>query len=173
VDDVRVAQGRDRFRLALEPVALGRAGVRPGQDHLQRDDAVQVELPGLVHDAHPAAADLVQSSYPGTAGGAKSSVSAGPNGTTLLGGRTTVPVSPGTTPASEPERRVRVGGVGAAGERERDRRRVVRGRRREVERGVRGRDFDEQDGRGAAHRARGGGAAGGTPDVAERAAVAA
>ena len=59
LDDVRVLERRDRFRLAAEPLPLGRPGVRAGQDHLERDRAVQVEVPGLVHDAHAAAADLV------------------------------------------------------------------------------------------------------------------
>ena len=31
-----------------------------GEDHLERDDAVQADLPGLVDDAHPAAGDLLQ-----------------------------------------------------------------------------------------------------------------
>ena len=56
--DVLVLQRRDRLGLAPEPLPLGRPGVRPGQDHLQRDGAVEGELPGLVDDAHPAAADL-------------------------------------------------------------------------------------------------------------------
>ncbi len=34
--------------------------VDPGQDHLPRDGAVQVQLPRLVHNAHAAAPDLVQ-----------------------------------------------------------------------------------------------------------------
>ncbi len=60
LDDVRVLERGDRFGLALEPLALGRSGVDAGQDHLQRDGAVQVQLPGLVNDPHPPAPDLVQ-----------------------------------------------------------------------------------------------------------------
>ncbi len=60
LDDVRVPQPGDRQRLAPEALELLRGGVRPGEDHLQGDDAVQAPLPGLVDDAHAAAAQLLQ-----------------------------------------------------------------------------------------------------------------
>ena len=41
---------------------LGRGGELAGQDHLQGDDAVQADLPGLVDDAHAAAGDLAPAS---------------------------------------------------------------------------------------------------------------
>src|SRR3954469_23614307 len=47
-----------RLRLGAEATDLGRAGELPGEDHLQRDRAVEADLPGPVHDAHPAAGDL-------------------------------------------------------------------------------------------------------------------
>ena len=36
------------------------AGVGAGQDHLEGDEAVRADLPGLVDDAHAAAAQLAQ-----------------------------------------------------------------------------------------------------------------
>jgi hypothetical protein len=58
--DVRVLQGRDGSCLGLETRPLLRSGVRPGQDHLQRHQAVQAQVAGLVDDAHRAAAQLAQ-----------------------------------------------------------------------------------------------------------------
>ena len=36
------------------------AGVAAGQDHLEGDEAVEADLPGLVDDAHAAAAELAE-----------------------------------------------------------------------------------------------------------------
>src|SRR5262249_35153726 len=54
--------------LGLEAGPLVRAGMRPGQDHLQRDHAVQGQVPRLVDDAHAAAAQLAEHLVAGHAG---------------------------------------------------------------------------------------------------------
>src|SRR5205814_8866865 len=48
LDDIRMVQARDRLRLCQK------ASVLPHEDHLQGDEAIQPQMPGLVHDAHPA-----------------------------------------------------------------------------------------------------------------------
>lgn len=58
--DVRVLQVGGRFRLSAEAPHLLFGGQIPGADHLHGDDAIQSDLPGLVHHAHPAAPDLLQ-----------------------------------------------------------------------------------------------------------------
>ena len=58
--DVRVLQARDGFGFGAESSPLVRRGVLAGQDHLQGDDAVERDLPGLVDDAHAAAAELAE-----------------------------------------------------------------------------------------------------------------
>jgi len=60
LDDVRVLQARDGFRLRPESLHLTLTGKAPAQDHLERDDPVQADLPGLVNDPHPAAGDFRQ-----------------------------------------------------------------------------------------------------------------
>ena len=59
-DDVRVAQRPGDARLAQE--ALGERGVGrvEGRELLQRDEAVEVGLPGEVDHGHAAAADLAE-----------------------------------------------------------------------------------------------------------------
>src|SRR5262245_22587617 len=57
LDELRVLQARDRFGFTAKPGQLLGAGVSSGQDHLQGDDAVEAELPGLVNYRHPAAAE--------------------------------------------------------------------------------------------------------------------
>ena len=60
LDDVRVLELGDRLGLAEEAGdGLGR-GVRAGQDHLERARAIEPDLPGLVDDAHAAAAQLAR-----------------------------------------------------------------------------------------------------------------
>ncbi len=58
LDDTRVLDLGDGAGLDVEPSDLVARGVRPGQDHLQRDQAIQPDVPGLVNDAHAASADL-------------------------------------------------------------------------------------------------------------------
>ncbi len=58
--DVRVLQAGDRFGLGAEAGYLPFAGVFAGQDHLQGHQTVELALPGLVDDAHAAAAQFVQ-----------------------------------------------------------------------------------------------------------------
>jgi hypothetical protein len=57
-DDVRVVEQRRRLRLALEALQ----GLVPGRDvrveRLERDEAVEDRVPGLVDLAHRAAAEL-------------------------------------------------------------------------------------------------------------------
>src|SRR5262245_50487081 len=56
LDDVGVLQPRDRRRLAAKAVEAFVIGVAAGEDHLEGDDAVQLQVPGLVDDAHAAPA---------------------------------------------------------------------------------------------------------------------
>jgi hypothetical protein len=58
--DVGVLQASDGLRLDAEAGQVCLAGVCPRQDHLEGHDAVQLDLPGLVDDAHAAAAQLTQ-----------------------------------------------------------------------------------------------------------------
>ncbi len=60
LDDVGVVQAGDGLGLGLEAGQVVGAGVFARQDHLERDDAVEAALPGLVDDAHAAAADLAE-----------------------------------------------------------------------------------------------------------------
>ena len=57
LDDVRVPQARHRLRFALEPRPLVRPGVGAGEQHLEGDEAVEPQVPGLVDDAHAPAAE--------------------------------------------------------------------------------------------------------------------
>ena len=59
-DGVRVLEPGDGLRLNAEPGPVCRAGVAAGEDHLQGNGAVEAPLPGAVHDAHAAPADLLQ-----------------------------------------------------------------------------------------------------------------
>ena len=49
-----------RFGLAMESLDILLAGQVPGQDHLERDDAVQAQLPSLIDHAHSSAVDFFQ-----------------------------------------------------------------------------------------------------------------
>ena len=49
-----------RLRFVLEALHVQRRRQLAGQDHLQRHDAVEADLPRLEHDAHAAARDLLQ-----------------------------------------------------------------------------------------------------------------
>ena len=61
LDDVRGAASRATASASVRNRASWpSAGVRAGQDHLQGDQAVQAELPGLVDDAHAAPAELAE-----------------------------------------------------------------------------------------------------------------
>ena len=60
LDDVRVLQLGRWPRPRQEADRRRRLGVDAGQDHLQGTGAVQPDLPGLVDDAHAAAAQLAQ-----------------------------------------------------------------------------------------------------------------
>jgi hypothetical protein len=63
LDEVRVRQPGRHLRLGLKPRLL--VGVdRAGPDHLQRDDAVERHLAGLVDDAHAAPPQLAQDLVP-------------------------------------------------------------------------------------------------------------
>ena len=76
---MRVLQAGHRFRLDLEAQPFCWAGVLNGADHLQRHDAVGLELPGLVNDRHAAAAQLAQDLVAGHCGqGALGSGTFGP-----------------------------------------------------------------------------------------------
>ena len=64
----------DGLGLDVEPGELVGRGVRPGQDHLQRDQAVEPDVPGLVDHAHAAPADLLEeliADRPGRPGAAR------------------------------------------------------------------------------------------------------
>jgi hypothetical protein len=58
--DVGVLDVGQRLRLLAEALHLGRPGVGAGEDHLQRHDAAQADVAGLVDDAHAAAPQLPQ-----------------------------------------------------------------------------------------------------------------
>ena len=58
LDDPRVLDLGDGAGLDVEPGDLVVRGVRPGQDHLQGDQAIEPDVPGLVDDAHAAPADF-------------------------------------------------------------------------------------------------------------------
>ena len=57
-DDPRVIEQGDGLGLVLEASQLGVVGQNSGLDHLERDGPVEADLPGLVDDAHAAAAQL-------------------------------------------------------------------------------------------------------------------
>src|SRR5688500_11687556 len=58
--DVRVAEGGDGARLALEPRAHLRAAAVVGAQHLDRHRAVEARVARLVHLAHAARAETLQ-----------------------------------------------------------------------------------------------------------------
>ncbi len=58
LDNSRVLDLRDGAGLGMESSDLLRRGMRAGQDHFQRDQSIQPQMPGFVDDAHPAPADL-------------------------------------------------------------------------------------------------------------------
>jgi hypothetical protein len=58
--DVRVLQRRDGFGLGQEAGEVVRPGVAAGQHHLQSHHPVQLQVAGLVNDAHAAPAQLPQ-----------------------------------------------------------------------------------------------------------------
>ncbi len=55
-DDVRMAEPGDGVGLGLEPLALVRGRESALGDRLDRHDAVELQVAGLVNDAHAAAA---------------------------------------------------------------------------------------------------------------------
>ena len=57
-DDAGVVEQRDGLGLVLEPAQVGVVGQHAGLDHLEGDGSVEADLPGLVDDAHAAAAQL-------------------------------------------------------------------------------------------------------------------
>ena len=59
-DDVGMRQVRRRLGLRLKARMVRRRGQLAAQDHFQRDDALQAALPGLVDDAHAAAAQFFE-----------------------------------------------------------------------------------------------------------------
>ncbi len=58
--DAGVVQQRDGLGFILEPAQLGVVGQESGLDHLEGDGPIEADLPGLVDDAHAAAAQLFQ-----------------------------------------------------------------------------------------------------------------
>ncbi len=60
LDNVGVLQLGDRFRLGTKPGEPYRAGMRPREDHFQRNQALQPHVPGLVDHAHAATAEFLQ-----------------------------------------------------------------------------------------------------------------
>ena len=56
--DMGMLEAGDRLRLAPEAVELSGRGVGTREQHLEGDQAVQPELPGLVDDPHSAPAQL-------------------------------------------------------------------------------------------------------------------
>ncbi len=60
LDDVGMLQPRDGLGLGVEAGDLGRAGMAARQDHLERDLAIEADVPCAVDHAHPAATELGQ-----------------------------------------------------------------------------------------------------------------
>src|SRR5262249_2923432 len=60
LDDVRMLQACDRLGLSLEAPQLARPRMGPGQNHLERDEPIEPEVPGPVHDAHRAPAEFAE-----------------------------------------------------------------------------------------------------------------
>ena len=58
--DMGVLQPCDGLRLSAEAFQVIRRGIMACQNHLQGDDAIELKLPGLVHNAHAAAAQDAQ-----------------------------------------------------------------------------------------------------------------
>ena len=58
--DVGVVQLAGQLGLAAKPCPLVGRRQRAGEDHLERDDPVQRDLPGLVDNPHPAPGDLLE-----------------------------------------------------------------------------------------------------------------
>ena len=58
--DVRMVELRGRFSASMRNRCnVSRRGKLPGQDHLEGDDALEPDLPGLEDNAHAAAGDLL------------------------------------------------------------------------------------------------------------------
>ena len=68
LDDVGVLQAGDGLGLGPEAAGGLGPGVLAGQDHLEGDEAVEPDLPGLVDDAHAAAAQLAEDLVAGDLG---------------------------------------------------------------------------------------------------------
>ncbi len=58
--DAWMIQLRRGFGLGVEPLHVLFASELTGQDHLQRDDPIQIDLPRFEDDAHAAAGNLFQ-----------------------------------------------------------------------------------------------------------------
>ena len=58
--DVRVVQLRDGFGFRTKPFEVRFADIRAADNHLQRDDAVEVNVPRFVNDPHAAFAEFVE-----------------------------------------------------------------------------------------------------------------
>ena len=56
--DARMVEVGRRLGLGVEALDVGLVGELAGEDHLERDGAVEADLPGLEDDAHAAAGDL-------------------------------------------------------------------------------------------------------------------
>ena len=59
-DDPRVVEVGGRLGLDVEAFDIGLGGELAGEDHLQRDGAVEANLPRPVDDAHAAPGDLLE-----------------------------------------------------------------------------------------------------------------
>ena len=64
LDDVRMVKPGDGLSLFPEPVEVFRKRMRPGQDHLQGDKAVQPRLSSLVDNSHSATAEFTENLVP-------------------------------------------------------------------------------------------------------------
>src|SRR5262249_19741203 len=60
LDDVRMLQPGNGLGFRAETGEFLRAGMRLGQDHFERDRAIQSRLPRLIDDAHRAASQLTR-----------------------------------------------------------------------------------------------------------------
>src|SRR5262249_17006853 len=65
IDDVRVVQAFDGFRLDPETGQFHQLRATSAQDQFQSDDAVGVDLPGLVDNAHAPTPEFAEDLVPG------------------------------------------------------------------------------------------------------------
>jgi hypothetical protein len=59
LDDIGMPEPSDRFGFAAKALALGSAGMRPGEDHFEGNEPIKTQLARFVDDAHTAASNFL------------------------------------------------------------------------------------------------------------------